>query len=164
MRRFSFVMNPVMKFPWEIFMFLCGAGTITGILLKNIHAILPSLVGALICFSFYAMKRFSHIFVTDRSIRIRLGIFAYGEIAFSNIANVGTAVHKAIHGIGVKACEKGEMGVVTTAGEVVRLGLKQKDTLRLFGFMRVSFCALRLSPEKQDEFIAMVKERIGREQ
>jgi hypothetical protein len=161
MRRFAFVLNPVVRFPWEILMYLCAVGAIGGAILKNIHAVIPSIAGAFIFFLFYSMKRFSYIFVSDRSIRVRMGVFAFGQIPFSNIGSVETVTHKPIHGIGVKTCGKGEMAMVTTAGEVARLELKQRGTLKMFGLFRVSFSGLRLSPEKQDEFIAMVTERLA---
>lgn len=155
-------MNPVIKFPWEILMYLCAAGALAGIFLRNIHAVLPSVVGAIIFFLFYSMKRFSYIFLTERVIRVRMGIFAFGEIPYSDIVKVDKVIHKAIHGIGVKACGKGEVGMVTIAGEVARLELSKKNRLRVFGFVNMPFTALRLSPEHQDSFIAMVTERIGR--
>jgi hypothetical protein len=161
MGRFSFALNPVARLPWEVLMYLCAMGAFAGAIFRNIHAVLSSLVGALICFLFFCMKRCSYILVTDRTIKVRMGVFAYGEMAFSNIAGVETVTHKAIHGIGVKACGKGEMAMVTTAGEVARLVLREKETLRMFGFIKMSFTALRLSPESKDEFITMVKERIG---
>lgn len=161
MRRFSFALSPVVKFPWLFFMFLFALGGVVGALLVNIHAILPSLVGVFICSLFYSMKRFSFILVTDRAIRVRMGVLAYGEIPFSSIASAGTVIHQGINGIGVKACGKGEVGMVTTTGEVARLELREQGTIRMFGLLKVRFTALRLSPEKQDEFLAMIGERIG---
>lgn len=161
MRRFGFALNPVIQFPWEILMYLCGAGALVGIFLRNIHAVLPSVVGAFIFFLFYSMKRFSYIMLTDRVVKVRMGIFAFGEIPYSDIVKVEKVTHKAIHGIGVKACGKGEVGMVTTAGEVTRLELSKKNSLRVFGCISMPFTALRLSPEHQESFIAMVAERIG---
>jgi hypothetical protein len=161
MRCFSFALNPVARFPWEVLMYLCAMGAIAGAVFRNIHAVFPSLVGAFICFLFFCMKRYSYILVTDRTIKVRMGVFASSEMAFSNIAAVETVTHKAIHGIGVKACGRGEVGMVTTAGEVARLLLRENGTLRIFGFIKMPFTALRLSPERKDEFIAMVEQRIG---
>jgi hypothetical protein len=141
-------------------MYLCVIGAIASAIFRNIHAFLPSVAGALIFFLFYGLKRFSYLLITDRDIKIRLGIIAHGKVLFADIARVTRVTQKAIHGIGVRACGKGELAVVTAVGEVVRLELKKKSRLRMFGFIGMSFSNLRISPEKQDEFIAMVNERI----
>ncbi|TES94395.1 MAG: hypothetical protein E3J87_00415 [Candidatus Cloacimonadota bacterium] len=160
MRRFSFSMHPILRFPWEILLFLCGIGLILGIVTRNIDAILPSLVGGLILFLFFSMKRFSFIDITDNSLRIKLGCLATSEIRFSNIKDVSTATHKAIYGIGVRACGRGETAIVTNTGDVVRLQFREKGSLKLFGIFKISFISLRLSPESQTEFIEILQFRI----
>ncbi len=138
-------------------MFICCIGLIFGIVIQRIDTILPSLVGGLIFFIFFAIKWFSFIDVTDRNLRIKLGFLAYCEIEFSNIKDISTVKHKAINGIGVRVCGGGETAIVTNTGDVVRLQLKEKGFLKLFGVFKISFTSLRLSPEKQSEFIAMIK-------
>lgn len=106
MMRFSFSLNPILRFPWEILLFLCC-------------------IGLIFCI-FFAIKRFSFIDITDRSLRIKLGFLAYCEIGFSNIKDISTVTHKAINGIGVRACGGGETAIVTNTGDVVQLHLKEK--------------------------------------
>lgn len=108
------------------------------------------------------MKRFSFIKFSPRSLRIKLGCITNCEIAFSNIKDVTTVTYKSIYGIGVRVCGSGEVAIVTTTGEVVRLELKEKGFLKLFGVFKMSFDSLRLSPEREREFIEMLKqESIG---
>ena len=152
-------MHPILKFPWEILFFLCGIGLILGIVTWNIDAILPSLVGGLILFLLFSMKRFSFIDITPRGVKIKLGCLATSEIRFSNIKDVSTINHKAICGIGVRACGRGETAIVTKTGDVVRLQLRGKGSLKLFGIFKISFTSLRLSPESQTEFIEILQSR-----
>ena len=161
MRRFSFVLHPLFRFPFEILFFIFGVGFLYGIYTKDIDAIVPSLAGVLIFFLFFVIKRFSFILVTDRTIKIQFGAFAFCDIALSNIKDISTVEHKAHDGIGVKNCGRGEIAMVTRAGKVVKLHLGEKDYCRMFGFTKIWFNALRLSPEKQDEFIVMIKELMG---
>lgn len=163
MRRFSFSLNPILRFPWEILLFLCCIGLIFGIVIQRIDAILPALVGGLIFCIFFTIKRFSFIDITDRSLRIKLGFLAYCEIGFLNIKDISTVTHKAINGIGVRACGGGETAIVTNTGDVVQLHLKEKGFLKSFGVLKISFTSLRLSPEKQSEFIAMLKTHLTTE-
>jgi len=161
MRRFSFVLHPLFRFPFEILIFIFVIGFLFGIYTKDIDAIVPSLAGVLIFFLFFVIKRFSFILVSDRTIKIQFGAFAFCDIALSNIKDISTIEHKAFDGIGVKIRGRGEIAMVTRAGKITELHLAEMNYCRMFGFARISFNVLRLSPEKQDEFIVMIKELVG---
>jgi hypothetical protein len=157
MRIFSFSLHPVFKFPWEIFLFLSFSAALFGVVTRSLDTSLPALAGILIFSIFFAIKRFSFIKVTDRSVIVRLGPLAYGEIDISNVIDISVVNHEIQSGIGVRVCGKGETAIVTKTGDVVRLQLKEKGTIRMCGLVKISFSALRISPVRQNEFIDLVK-------
>ncbi len=161
MRKFSFSVHPVLKLPWELFLLLCFAGMVWGVIIHDREVILPCIVGILIFSVFFSIRRFSFIVLGDRSLKIKLGFIAECELPISSIESVSIVEHKAISGIGVRACGGGETAIVTRTGEVVRIQLRNKGSLKLFKVFKITYNLLRLSPEKQGEFIESLKTYIG---
>lgn len=157
MRKFSFSLHPIFRFPWEILIIICSISLIYGIITHSIDTIFPAFVGGLIFLLFFSIRRFSFIALTENSLKIKLGCIANCEIDFLNIQNLSIIRHKAIYGLGVRTCGRGEVAIVTRSGDVVRLQLREKAFLRLFGIFKISFSSLRLSPEKQSEFIETLR-------
>jgi len=142
-------------------MLLCVITAIYGLAVIDKDVILPSIVGVLIFAIFFSIKRFSFILFTPNGIKIHFGFLAECQLSFSNIKEVTTVQHKTIYGIGVKMCGKGEVAIVTRAGNVVRLLMRDKDFIVMFKFVKITFISLRISPEKQDEFIEILKNRLS---
>jgi len=157
MRRFNFLMHPILKLPWEFFIFLCFVGLFSGILIHSLDAIFPSIVGGLILSIFYSIKKYSYILLSETNIKIRLGFLAVCEIEYKNIKHVSIVRHSLLCGIGVRVCGRGEVAIVTTTGNIVSIELKERSFLLLFKFIRISFLILRISPQRQSEFIEILK-------
>ena len=58
-------------------------------------------------------------------------------------------------------CGRGETAIVTNTGDVIRLELNEKGFLKLFGIFKISFISLRLSPDRQTEFIETLQSLKG---
>lgn len=160
MRTFAFSMNRVMRFPWAVLLFLCVSGVILGLIFRIIDAILPALVGVLIFYMFFSIKRYSFLVIGDRFIEVKLGCLVRGRILLLNVEKISIIEHKPIRGIGVRNCGGGEIAIVTITGDVVQLKMKERGYLKMFGLFPISYKKLRLSPQKRNEFIEMVKQRI----
>ena len=159
--RFNFLSHPIVKFPWEILFVLCVFAISYGIVIHSLGTILPAVIGGLIFYFFFSIKRFSFIDVSDNCLRIKFGCIVDFEVPFSDIKAISYIEQSPISGIGVRICGREEVAVVSTTGPVVILQLRKKSYLRLFGLLKITFTSLRISPERKSEFLELLRTRIS---
>ena len=120
-------------------------------------------VAALLMASLYVTLADTFAEVDGERLRVKMGYLIDLEIPMTDIAAVETHNHSPLRGVGVRTNLFDTVAVVSAAGEVVLLHLKEPHPVRFWPFITVKKTKrLLLSPQHMDEFMDLIRSCIGR--
>lgn len=112
----------------------------------------PILAGLFVSLLFDAMAR-AKVEIQAGQILIDVGILATLTIPLEIVERIDLVDHLFLQGVGIRACGRGEIGIITNWGKAVRLHLTTRHRLNLFHLLPLSFERIRLSLEDPGRFI-----------
>lgn len=100
--------------------------------------------------------------VSDRSLRVKMGLLFDQTIPLSDIARVKTTQWNLLGGLGVRTNMKDMVAVVTRTGQVAEIQLWKPIRLPVIPKLyHVRALRLIVSPERLDSFLSDLKGRLG---
>jgi hypothetical protein len=104
----------------------------------------------------------SFVDVSDRGLRVKMGLLFDQTIPLSDIARVKTTQWNLLGGLGVRTNMKDMVAVVTRTGQVADIQLWKPIRLPVIPKVyHVKALRLIVSPEKLDSFLTDLKARLG---